>query len=110
MGSESEGEFNVWSGGILAGGSEVMNKLMDLLEVEISLSQFVNGGVGLEGSTERGVEAGVSEKEREKDIVIFIVFLETAREGVGEGRHGMFISWECEKMGKKGRGGVSYSL
>ena len=53
---------------------------------------------------------GVGEEEREKDIVIFVVFLEAVGEGIGGGRHGMFISWECERMGKKGRGGVSYSL
>ena len=35
MRSEDEGEFYVGSGGILAGGSEIANELMDLLEVEI---------------------------------------------------------------------------
>jgi len=38
VGSEGEGEFDVGSGGVLAGGSEVTDELMNLLEGEVSLS------------------------------------------------------------------------
>jgi len=53
---------------------------------------------------------GVSEEKGKEDIVVFAISLEAAREGIGGGRHDAFIFWECERMGMKGRGGVSYSL
>jgi len=38
MGSEGESEFNVHSGGVLSGGMEVADELMELLEREVGIS------------------------------------------------------------------------
>jgi len=88
MGGEGEGEFDVFSGGILAGGTEVADEMMKLLEEEVGISQVVDGRVCFKGGVERKMETRVGEEKGQEDIVVLIEFLETAGEGVGRGRHG----------------------
>jgi len=37
VGSEGEGEFNVFSGGILTGGTEIVDEMVELLEGKIGV-------------------------------------------------------------------------
>ena len=37
MGSEGEGEFNVFSGGVLTGGTKVVDEVMELLEEKVGI-------------------------------------------------------------------------
>ena len=43
MGGEGEGEFDIFSGGILTRGAEVADEVMDLLEGKVSISEVVDG-------------------------------------------------------------------
>jgi len=87
MGGKGESEFNVCAGCILARGSKVTNELVKLLDVEVCLPQLINRRVGFKGSVKGGVEVRVSEEEGEKNIVVFVVFLEVAGEGIRGGGH-----------------------
>jgi len=42
VGSEGEGEFNVHSGGVLSGGTEVADELVELLEGKVGISKVVD--------------------------------------------------------------------
>ena len=46
MGGEGESKFNVFPGGILAGGAEVMDEMVDLLEGKVCAAKVVDRGVG----------------------------------------------------------------
>jgi len=63
VGSEGESEFNVLSGGVLSGGTEVADELVELLEREIGVPQFIDGGVSFQGGVEGQVKARVGEEE-----------------------------------------------
>jgi len=62
MGCEGEGEFNIFSGGILTWGTKIADELVELLKAEICFPQIVNGGVGLESGIEGGMEVGISQE------------------------------------------------
>jgi len=63
VGCEGEGEFKIFLGGVLTGGTKVVDELMELLEVEVHFSQIVDGGVGLKSDIEGGMEAGISQEK-----------------------------------------------
>ena len=45
MRGKGEGKFDVFSGSVLARSTEVVDKLVELLEREVGAPQFVDGGV-----------------------------------------------------------------
>jgi len=89
---EGEGELNVFPGGVLAGGAEVTNEMVNLLEGKVCTAKVVDRGIGFQGIVKGNMKAGVSKEEGEEDIVIFVEVLETRGKGIGGGRHsGLFL-------------------
>ena len=92
MGGEGEGEFNVFPGGVLAGGAEVTDEMVDLLEGKVCAVKVVDWGIGFQGVIKGYVKAGVSKEEGKEDVVILVEVLETRSEDVGGGGHsGLFL-------------------
>ena len=79
----------------MAGGTEVMDEMVDLLEGEVCTAKVVDRGIGFQGVVKGNMEAGVGKEEGEEDVVIFIEVLETRGKGVGRGRHDGLFLWRA---------------
>jgi len=57
VGGKGEGKLNVFPGGILAGGTEVADEMVNLLEGKVCAAKVVDRGVGFQGVIEGNMKA-----------------------------------------------------
>jgi len=101
VGGEGESEFDVFPGGVLAGGVEVTDEMVDLLEGKVCAVKVVDWGIGFQGVIKGYVKAGVGKEEGKEDVVILVEVLETRSKDVGGVRHsGLFLRVEGQKGGE----------